>query len=125
MHNCIWTIVKHEHNCPPVDWTINCRRLFLRNWKPATPGDGLQKTHVNVEVWVRYENASAKADELEDVLDYNVMRDALLQAGAPDSLEFIDRALEELMRAPIEAAHVELVYDGPDEPWCGSRFTYR
>lgn len=117
--------MKPEHSCPPVDRLIDCRRLFLRRWKPSAPGDGLHGTHVNVEVWVRYENASATTDELDDVLDYNVMRDALLQAGAPDSWEFIDRMLDGLMSAPIEAAYVELVYEGPGEPWRGSRFTLR
>jgi dihydroneopterin aldolase len=108
-----------------MDLPLECRRLFLRRWKPTDLEGGLQRPHVNVEIWVRYENSTAKTDELKDVLDYNVMRDALLRAGAPDSWAFVDRALEELMKAPIEAARVELVYGGPSAPWRGSRYASR
>ncbi|WP_193101406.1 hypothetical protein [Burkholderia sp. Z1] len=117
--------MKPEHRCLPVDWRLDCRRLFLRSWKPSAPGDELHGTHVNVEVWVRYENASATTDELNDVLDYSVMRNALLQAGTPDSWAFVDRVLDGLMSAPIEAAYVELVYEGPGKPWRGSRYAWR
>lgn len=113
-----------SHRFTPIDLSLECRRLFLRRWKPVGIA-GLENTHVNVDIWVRYENAAAEKDELEDVLDYNVMRDALMRAGVPDSWTFVDNALEELMRSPIQAAHVELVCDGPDGRWLGSRHVCR
>ncbi|WMY11018.1 hypothetical protein [Paraburkholderia phenoliruptrix] len=76
---------------------------------------------VNVEIWIRYENSPANCDELEDVLDYNVMRDALLFAARPVSSSFVQRALDELLTHSVEAAYVEVVHDTRGLIWCGFR----
>jgi hypothetical protein len=116
--------VETFHCCSPAAWPLECRRLFLRRWQP-TGAHGLEETYANVEIWVRYDDATAERDELADVLDYNVMRDALVQSGIPDSWTFVDNALHELMKSPIQAARVELVYLGPGEHWRGSRYVRR
>lgn len=63
---------------------------------------------VNVEIFVRYEDSNARGDELIQVVDYNVMRDALLAAGEPTSPHFADRALDELLRATVVLASIEI-----------------
>ncbi|MCP3727115.1 hypothetical protein M3I53_29005 [Paraburkholderia sp. CNPSo 3272] len=105
-----------------IDLVVGCRRLFLRGWHPANIDPLAQKHFVNVEIWVRYLHSSAASDELCDVLDYNVMRDALLAAGTPDSQAFIECALDELMRSPIEVARVEIIDDAVGVKFRGVRY---
>ncbi|MBN3786522.1 hypothetical protein [Burkholderia sp. Ac-20353] len=95
---------------PTAEEAVDWRRIYLRGWR-CVSADGCPSTRiVNVEIWVRYENSSSSGDELTDVLDYNIMRDALMTAGAPDSDAFLTHALDEIMKSPVELAHVE-IYD--------------
>ena len=87
---------------------LACRRLFLRNWRcPAADGRA-SGVSVNVTIFVRYENSDSRGDDFSKVVDYNVMRDALLCAGDPNGPGFVDRALLELVAAPIVLAIVEM-----------------
>jgi hypothetical protein len=86
---------------------LTCRRLFLRNWQfPAIDGSP-SRVSVNVTIFVRYEDSDSKGDDFSKVVDYNVMRDALLRAGDPNGPRFVDRALMELLAAPIVMALIE------------------
>lgn len=92
-----------------------CRRLFLRGFAPNR--DMLDKagwTHArrvcfNVEILVRYADSHTGRDLLEDVVDYNVMRDTVI-AHLSDSFERIcENACRSLLLAPsIAAALVEM-----------------
>jgi hypothetical protein len=89
---------------------ISCRRLFLRSWKPSaevSAGD----IRVHVEIWVPLSRSTSVDDDLSGVLDYNVMRDSLLKARDPRTVDFISVALEELMNWPIARAHVKVVHE--------------
>jgi hypothetical protein len=87
---------------------LTCRRLFLRNWRYPDPGATSRGASVNVTIFVRYEDSDSRGDEFANVVDYNVMRDALLSAGNPGAPGFIDHALDELMIAPVVLAIVEV-----------------
>jgi hypothetical protein len=87
---------------------LTCRRLFLRNWRyPASDGSA-EGIGVNVTIFVRYEDSDSRNDDFANVVDYNVMRNGLLKAGHPRASEFIDRALAELIAAPIVLAIIEV-----------------
>jgi hypothetical protein len=87
---------------------LACRRLFLRNWRYPEPDCGARGVSVNVTIFVRYEDSDSRDDDFAKVVDYNVMRDGLLRAGDPTIYGFIDRALDELLNAPIVLAIVEV-----------------
>jgi hypothetical protein len=89
---------------------LTCRRLFLRNWRlPAVDGSFSRvEVSVNVTIFVRYEDSDSKGDDFSKVVDYNVMRDALLRAGDPHGPTFVDQALQELLAAPIVLAIIEM-----------------
>jgi hypothetical protein len=114
-----------KHRRRPILCDPGFRRLFLRAWRPSAPPGTSETPSINVEIWVRYEHSTAEKDELSDVLDYNVMRDALLCSGYPHSRDFVERALDELMKSPIEAAYVEVVHGSPGRHWRGSRYRAR
>ncbi|SIO28197.1 hypothetical protein SAMN05444172_8414 [Burkholderia sp. GAS332] len=89
--------------------SIVCRRLFLRNWRCTDTASCAEWLLVNVEIYVRYEDSDSCGDDFAKVVDYNVMRDSLLEAGNPSASTFIDRALCALLRAPIVLASIEVV----------------
>lgn len=99
----------------PLALAAMCRRLFLRRWR-AQAGDGTSSAlDVSVEIWVPLAHSTSESDDLSGVLDYNVMRDALLKAGNPASEWFADTALNELMRWPVVQARIEIVCRGTGE----------
>lgn len=87
---------------------LACRRLFLRNWRYPVPDESARGVRVNVTIFVRYEDSDSRGDDFAKVVDYNIMRDALLRAGNPAMPEFIERALAELLTAQIVLATVEV-----------------
>ncbi|TCG06145.1 hypothetical protein BZM27_28525 [Paraburkholderia steynii] len=95
-------------DCGDLKLAPTCRRLFLRNWRYPVLDGGTRGVSVNVTIFVRYEDSDSRGDDFAKVIDYNVMRDALLKAGSPRTPGFIDRVLAELMTAPIVLANVEV-----------------
>jgi hypothetical protein len=91
-----------------LNLALTCRRLFLRSWQYPDPGGKSRGASVNVTIFVRYEDSDSRGDEFANVVDYNVMRDALLSAGDPRTPGFINHALDELMIAPVVLAIVEV-----------------
>jgi hypothetical protein len=86
----------------------DCRRLFLCNWRCRDVAGCLIPLQVNVDIYVRYEDSDSSSDDFAKVVDYNVMRDALLTTGSPASPDFLDCALGALLRAPVVRASIEI-----------------
>ncbi len=63
---------------------------------------------VDVEIFVSYTDSVSSGDELSTVVDYNVMRDALLEAGNPSMEGFVESAFDALFRAPLMLATIEV-----------------
>ncbi|MEX3982175.1 hypothetical protein AB4Y45_24715 [Paraburkholderia sp. EG287A] len=91
------------------DWARTCRRLFLRGCKAVTYAGPAGRPVVNVEIWVSYENSTSPDDELADVVDYSVMRDALLQADTSTVGRFISTVLDDLANWPVRRARIEVI----------------
>lgn len=95
-------------DCGDLTLSLTCRRLFLRNWRCGVPDGDMRGVSVNVTIFVRYEDSDSNGDDFAKVIDYNVMRDALLTAGSPRTPGFIERVLDALMTVPIVLANVEV-----------------
>ncbi|MDE2428907.1 MAG: dihydroneopterin aldolase [Burkholderiales bacterium] len=64
----------------------NCRRLFLRNYEVNInigvhefEKKGEQRVLINVDLYIPLETSTPKADQLEEVVDYDFMRASIAQ----------------------------------------------
>lgn len=90
------------------DWANGCRRLFLRGCKAVKNVEQTKCPLVNVEIWVPYMHSTSRNDDLADVVDYSIMRDALLRADSSTTGRFISTALDDLAKWPVLRARVEV-----------------
>ncbi|CAE6711280.1 MULTISPECIES: hypothetical protein [Paraburkholderia] len=104
-----------------IDDQVSCRRLFLKGWQPHYL-EGPVK--VNVEILVELRASNSCRDEIEDVIDYNVMRDALLSLRPlPDNEACRDVARALTSHDGIRAARVTMtdeqgrVFEGESRRW--------
>jgi hypothetical protein len=89
------------------DDLISCRRLFLKGLRPRYPAG---PSKVDIEILVELVASISSRDEIEDVVDYNVMRDTLLvlqPSPANDACSSVARALTS--HTGIRAARVTMV----------------
>ncbi|MEB2543744.1 hypothetical protein [Burkholderia cenocepacia] len=91
------------------DLSVECRRLFLRGCRAATNVGHATKPLVNVEVWVPYEHSTSQDDDLAGVVDYGIMRDAVLKADSSAIDRFISTTLDQLATHPVVRARVEVI----------------
>jgi hypothetical protein len=85
---------------------LTCRHLFLRAWKPAYLVD---TGTVDVSIFVAYAASDSARDDIEDVVDYNVMRDALVAIEPHFAQIDCDRIAEHLAGiAGVKLAHVTM-----------------
>ena len=63
---------------------MNCRRLFLRNYEVfinigvhAFEKTGEQRVVINVDLYIPLEFSTPKADELDEVVDYDFIRSSI------------------------------------------------
>ncbi|MFT4437766.1 hypothetical protein ACMX25_30930 [Caballeronia sp. 15715] len=82
------------------------RKLFLRGYRaPCLPAG----VSINVDLLVDLRASDSSRDELEDVIDYNIMRDALISVGPQLTVDGATKAAEALVAIPgVQAAVVAI-----------------
>lgn len=101
-----------------TDLLLACRRIFLRNFEVAlsigVPGSGMrepQRVIINTEVYVPLFASASQCDALQDVVDYDFIRDAIHDCTSHGPIEFqetlCDQIISRLLAHPkIYAARV-------------------
>lgn len=69
-------MLESQHGYLSLDEVKLCRRLYLRSWTPSYL-DGIGS--VDVSVFVYHSASNSEFDDINQVVDYNVMREALIK----------------------------------------------
>jgi 7,8-dihydroneopterin aldolase/epimerase/oxygenase len=90
-----------------------CRRMFLRNFEVMTrighyesEKKGMQRLLMDVDVYVPLTYSTPKADQLTEVLDYNLMRDTITARMAQGHIHLQETLCDDVARKILDHPHV-------------------
>jgi 7,8-dihydroneopterin aldolase/epimerase/oxygenase len=82
-----------------------CRRLFLRDhevWINIGVNEiekrGEQRVVINIDLYVPLAQTTPKADRIDEVLDYNLMRRAVAQRVSTGHIHLLESLVDDLLR---------------------------
>lgn len=86
----------------------DCRRLFLRNYElPVRIGvhdfekTAAQRIVFNVELWVPLASSTPRKDRIDEVVDYDFIRDLIAARVAQGHVELQETLCDDLLRAML------------------------
>lgn len=95
---------------------IDCRRLFLRNFEVqinigvfASEKKGEQRALVNIDLFVPLVYNTPMHDKLEEVLDYDFMRETVMRRMAQGHVHLQETFCDDVARALLTHPHVRAV----------------
>jgi 7,8-dihydroneopterin aldolase/epimerase/oxygenase len=100
---------------PHTEWLqTHCRKLFLQglvvnawigvhDFEKHAP----QRVRVDVEVFVRLEDSQAQADHITEVVDYDFIRQVILQRVAAGAIELQETLCDDVLKRIL--AHQQVV----------------
>jgi len=91
----------------------SCRRLFLRNYEVRInigvhdfEKQGEQRVLINVDLYVPLALSTPRADQLDEVLDYDFIRRTVLQRVARGHIHLQETLADDLLALMLEHPHV-------------------
>ncbi|HEY1148222.1 MAG TPA: dihydroneopterin aldolase [Pseudoduganella sp.] len=91
----------------------DCRRLFLRNYEVLInigvhdfEKKGEQRVLINVDLYIPLSVSTPKADELNEVVDYDFMRETIARRMAQGHVHLQETLVDDVVRAMLEHPHV-------------------
>jgi 7,8-dihydroneopterin aldolase/epimerase/oxygenase len=94
----------------------DCRRLFLRNYEVMInigvhdfEKKGEQRVLINVDLYIPLELSTPKADQLEEVVDYDFMRETIARRMAQGHVHLQETLCDDVVRAMLAHPNVRAV----------------
>lgn len=86
----------------------NCRRLFLRNYEVQInigvhefEKKGEQRVLINVDLYIPLAASTPRADQLDEVVDYDFMRETIAQRMAQGHVHLQETLCDDVVRAML------------------------
>lgn len=87
----------------------DCRRLFLRNYEVLInigvhdfEKKGEQRVLINVDLYIPLSVSTPKSDELNEVVDYDFMRETIARRMAEGHVHLQETLVDDVVRAMLE-----------------------
>ena len=94
----------------------DCRRLFLRNYEVMInigvhdfEKKGEQRVLINVDLYIPLERSTPKADHLEEVVDYDFMRETIARRMAQGHVHLQETLCDDVVRSMLAHPSVRAV----------------
>lgn len=94
----------------------DCRRLFLRNYEVMInigvhdfEKKGEQRVLINVDLYIPLAESTPKADQLDEVVDYDFMRETVSKRMAQGHVHLQETLVDDLARALLAHPRVRAV----------------
>ncbi len=100
-----------------------CRRLFLRNHEVRIhigvhdfEKQGEQRVLINVDLFVRLQQSTPRADELHEVVDYDFVRRVIGERVARGHIHLQETLADDLLRLMLEHPQVRAARVSTEKP---------
>ncbi|WP_034411999.1 dihydroneopterin aldolase [Derxia gummosa] len=107
----------------PADALRDCRRLFLRDYELdlSIGWHAFEKKHeqrviLNVELWVPLASTTPRADQLDEVVDYDLMREAVLARVRQGHIHLQETLVDDIARELLAHPQVRAVRVTSEKP---------
>jgi len=94
----------------------DCRRLFLRNYEVMInigvhdfEKKGEQRVLINVDLYIPLAESTPKADQLDEVVDYDFMRETVARRMAQGHVHLQETLVDDLVQALLAHPRVRAV----------------
>lgn len=94
----------------------DCRRLFLRNYEVMInigvhdfEKKGEQRVLINVDLYIPLAESTPKADQLDEVVDYDFMRETVAKRMAQGHVHLQETLVDDLVQALLAHPRVRAV----------------
>jgi len=101
----------------------DCRRLFLRNYEVpvkigvnASEKNGAQRLFVNVDLYVPLAISTPTRDLLSEVVDYNLIRNTLVEYAAKGHINLQETLCDDIARLLLAHESVRAVKVSTEKP---------
>jgi dihydroneopterin aldolase len=101
----------------------DCRRLFLRNYEVqinigvhAFEKKGEQRVLINVDLFIPLQLSTPHTDHLEEVVDYDFMRDTIAKRMAQGHIHLQETLCDDVARAMLSHPKVRAVRVSTEKP---------
>jgi dihydroneopterin aldolase len=101
----------------------DCRRLFLRNYEVlinigvhAFEKKGEQRVLINVDLFIPLQLSTPHADQLEEVVDYDFMRETIARRMAQGHIHLQETLCDDVARAMLSHPKVRAVRVSTEKP---------
>ncbi len=101
----------------------NCRRLFLRNYEVQInigvhefEKKGEQRVLINVDLFIPLAVSTPKEDHLEEVVDYDYMRDTIAKRMAQGHIHLQETLCDDVAKAMLAHPKVRAVRVSTEKP---------
>jgi dihydroneopterin aldolase len=101
----------------------DCRRLFLRNYEVQInigvhefEKKGEQRVLINVDLFIPLAVSTPQADHLEEVVDYDFMRDTIARRMAQGHIHLQETLCDDVARAMLAHPKVRAVRVSTEKP---------
>lgn len=101
----------------------NCRRLFLRNYEVMInigvhefEKKGEQRVLFNVDLYIPMAESTPQHDQLEEVVDYDFMRETIAQRMAKGHIQLQETLCDDIARAMLLHPKVKAVRVSTEKP---------
>ncbi len=101
----------------------NCRRLFLRNYEVMInigvhdfEKKGEQRVLFNVDLFIPMAESTPQHDQLEEVVDYDFMRETIAQRMAKGHIQLQETLCDDIARAMLLHPKVKAVRVSTEKP---------
>jgi dihydroneopterin aldolase len=101
----------------------NCRRLFLRNYEVMInigvhdfEKQGEQRVLFNVDLFIPMAESTPLNDQLEEVVDYDFMRETIAQRMAKGHIQLQETLCDDIARAMLLHPKVKAVRVSTEKP---------
>lgn len=101
----------------------DCRRLFLRNYEVQInigvhefEKKGEQRVLINVDLFIPLAMSTPQADQLDEVVDYDFMRDTIARRMAEGHIHLQETLCDDVARAMLAHPKVRAVRVSTEKP---------
>jgi dihydroneopterin aldolase len=101
----------------------DCRRLFLRNYEVQInigvhefEKKGEQRVLINVDLFIPLAMSTPQADQLDEVVDYDFMRNTIAQRMAQGHIHLQETLCDDVARAMLAHPKVKAVRVSTEKP---------
>ena len=102
---------------------MNCRRLFLRNYEVfinigvhAFEKTGEQRVVINVDLYIPLEFSTPKADELDEVVDYDFIRSSIRARIARGHIHLQETLCDDMLAVMLAHPKVQAAQVSTEKP---------